>query len=133
MDVRYDYQHSECPTPAASMVMMTLIGCPSRIMKSLAFCGVSIERAGPDFLDVGISQSSMSFPRLLVEPREVGGVMQPAISCPDPMVCMDQCNNFAERVRPGGLDMPASCALCGAVCPINILTTMVPRGLNRLK
>ena len=124
MDTRYDLQHTECPTPVSSAVMMAISGCPARTRAGYILCGMSITRSPSDFLDVGIDYGSLAWPRVLSEAKEIGGVAHEQITCQDPQVCKAQCANFAERARPGGLDIPAGCALCDAICPINILTTL---------
>ena len=59
------------------------------------YCGISIQRSGPDFLDVSVAGSAFDFPRILSEQVEVDGVLVPKVQCEDLM--------FVQQSNPSRL------------------------------
>jgi hypothetical protein len=124
-DIRYDFQHTQCESVAASAVILGLVGCTAKLGWVRAYCGARLERTGPDFLDdVSISSESLSWPRTLVAANTIGGAAQREVECSDETDCMNKCDRFRRIARNGGLPEPAGCALCDAVCPSNLGTTV---------
>jgi len=80
---------------------------------------VSIQRSGPDFLDVSVAGSAFDFPRILSEQVEVDGVLVPKVQCEDLIDCNIKCTRFERSARAGGYPQPAGCALCSPVRLLN--------------
>ena len=89
------------------------------------FCGAIVEY-GEDFVsDVGISTSSLAYPRLLQAATEFEGKEQLELKCNDPRDCTGKCDMLEKRSRDGGLPAPLACALCTPPCPDNPGTSLV--------
>jgi hypothetical protein len=91
---------------------------------NLFFCGATVERYGPDYLQTSISMDSLEFPRTLVEGGTVNGVVQQRVTCGDPWDCLTKCERFSRTAREGGLEAPEACTLCDSICPSNLITTV---------
>ena len=124
-DVRMDYMRSGCPSHTSSAPVMGLVGCTGRLGWANTFCGALIERRGPDFTDVGISASSMDYPRTLVPSYQSGGQVVQAVTCSDVANCKDKCARFTKTARANNLPPPEACALCDPPCPTNMGTSLV--------
>ena len=100
-------------------------GCPAAMGWASIWCGISIDRSGPDFLDVSAGGSAFDYPRVLAEQVEVDGVVVPRVECQDIIDCNIKCTRFSRSSRAGGFPAPAGCALCSPVCPNNLVTSIV--------
>jgi hypothetical protein len=123
-DVRYDFQHSGCESMTGSAVVIGLIGCTAKLGWQRAYCGVTVDRIGSDYLQTYISEASLEYPRLLVPASEVNGKVVQEVECVDEQDCVAKCEIFNRISRDGGLPAPMACALCESVCPSNIGTSI---------
>ena len=124
-DVRIDYFHTGCESRSGAAVTIGLAGCPAAMGWASIWCGISIDRSGPDFLDVSAGGSAFDYPRVLAEQVEVDGVVVPRVECQDIIDCNIKCQRFSRSSRAGGLPVPSGCALCSPVCPNNLVTSIV--------
>lgn len=124
-DTRYDFAHTGCTSSAGAAATLGLVGCTAKLGWARSYCGALTERSGPDFLDVAISDQSLSYPRVLVPGSEVNGVVVPDVTCEDATACVNKCELYNRRARSGGLPAPEACALCEPICPNNFATSAV--------
>lgn len=129
-DVRYDFFHTGCESSAGSAAILGLIGCSAKMGWNRAYCGAVVERTGPDFLNVYLSESSLVYPRLLVSAGEVNGVAVQEVKCKDATACVNKCELYNRNARAGGAHSTQTCpfpvyvrvcaltpsALCACVC-----------------
>jgi hypothetical protein len=102
-DTRYDYAHTGCESSAGAAATLGLVGCTAKLGWARAYCGALTERSGPDFLDVAISDESLSYPRVLVPGSEVNGVVIPDVTCEDATSCVNKCELYNRKARAGGM------------------------------
>jgi len=124
-DFRMDFAHTGCESRAGSAAVVGLVGCSAKLGWNRAYCGAVLERVGPDFLSVFISEESLNYPRTLVPPGVVGGVPVQLVECNDATECVNKCELMNRRARSGGLPAPEACALCQSLCPSNVGTTVM--------
>ena len=103
---RYDFQHTQCTSKVGSAVILGLVGCTAKLGWNRAYCGATVERTGPDFLDTYISESSLSYPRTLVPAGTINGVAVQQVTCDDETACVNKCELFNRRARDGGAIHP---------------------------
>ena len=108
---------SETRTRTHRYRLLLLTPGRATLVDSGVYCGVSIQRSGPDFLDVSIAGSAFDFPRILSEQVEVDGVLVPKVQCEDLIDCNIKCTRFERSSRAGGFPVPSGCALCSPLCP----------------
>ena len=75
--------------------------------------------------DVGISASSLLYPRVLQEETKFKGEVLQRITCSDPLDCGNKCEALERSARFGGLPAPVACALCDPPCPSNPGTSLI--------
>lgn len=151
-DTHLDYMHTGCDSVGGSKAMMAINGCTGRAFVSLnahsnrpspctvstiirvhiflqgwatLFCGAIVE-FGEDYVsDVGISASSLLYPRVLQEETKFKGEVLQRITCSDPFDCGNKCEALERSARFGGLPAPVACALCDPPCPSNPGTSLI--------
>lgn len=102
-DTRYDFAHTGCSSSAGAAATLGLVGCTAKLGWARSYCGALTERSGPDFLDVSISEESLTYPRVLVPGSEVNGVVIPDVECEDATSCVNKCELYNRRARSGGM------------------------------
>jgi hypothetical protein len=111
-DIRYDFQKVGCESRTGSAVILGLGGCTSALGAVRAYCGAVVERSGPDFLDVAISEASLEYPRTLVAEEVYNGIEVQKVECEDETACVNKCEIMNRGARAGGLPAPEACAMC---------------------
>jgi hypothetical protein len=84
-----------------------------------------VERVGDDFLDSGVADSSVGFPRTIVEGGMFNGEEVPALTCESHLTCQNLCSRLSRQAREANLPEPEACALCEPICPSDLGTTIV--------
>lgn len=124
-DFHAAYANTGCLDPLGGQVTFTLAGAGMRWNPAvnMLFCGLLIEHSESDFVsDIGISESSLIYPRTLVHEAQVNGRVRPAVTCWNPIDCDLKCEFFRKNARDGGLTEPAGCVLCRPPVPTNVAT-----------
>lgn len=104
-DIHIAYGHTGCTDSSAARFTIAANGCSGRAFGwATSFCGALIEHDDSDFVtDVGISESSLRFPRTLVPETQVNGKTELSITCSDGIECQKKCEFFAQTSRDNGL------------------------------
>jgi len=125
-DTHLDYMHTGCDSKGGSQAMLATTGCTGRAFGwATFFCGAIVE-FGEDYVsDVGISASSLLYPRVLQEEVEFKGERLLRITCGNPFECQSKCKGLERSARKQGLPAPLACALCDPPCPSNPATSLV--------
>ena len=120
-DVHINYGNTGCFDPDGAKFSMSVTGCSGRFFGwATSFCGALVEHSESDFVSgVGISESSLEYPRTLIPEAQVNGVVEPAIKCDNGIECQRKCEFYEMTARSGGLPAPEACALCRPPCPSN--------------
>ena len=124
-DFHAAYANTGCLDPLGGQVTFTLAGAGMRWNPAvnMLFCGLLIEHGESDFVtDIGISESSLIYPRTLVHEAQVNGVVRPSVTCWNPFDCDSKCEFFRKNAREGLLTEPAGCVLCRPPVPTNFAT-----------
>jgi len=124
-DTRYDFQVTGCSSISGAGILYGILGCTGRLGWASPFCGTRVERVGDDFLDSGIADSSVGFPRTIVEGGMFNGEEVPALTCESALTCGNICSRLSRQAREAGLPEPEACALCEPICPSDLGTTIV--------
>lgn len=125
VDTRYDYQHTGCSSISGAGATYGVLGCTGRLGWLDPFCGTRVERVGDDFLQTSVADSSTGWPRTIVEGGLFNGVEVAPLTCNDALTCGNICQRLSKEAREANLPEPEACALCEAICPSNLGTTVV--------
>jgi len=118
--------HTGCMDPNGAKFTLSAVGCSGRAFGwSTAFCGAEVDFDEDYITDIGISESSLTFPRTLVEETEINGRTTLPVTCNSGGDCQKKCKLFERSSRDGGLPAPQACALCSPPCPDNAGTSLV--------
>lgn len=125
-DTHLDYLNTGCGDLGGAKTMLAVAGCSGRAFGwATLFCGVIVETVDDYVTDVGISEISLLFPRVLQEEAKFQGQTLQRLTCSNPFDCQNKCESLERRARAGGLPAPAACALCNPPCPDNPGTSLV--------
>ena len=108
-----------CPDQTMSAVVDGIIGCLDRRV-SIYLCGLEVDISDGDSSTAAIEGNFLYMPpRVLVaagEDLDGDGQVSPAITCGDPVDCMNKCR-YLERNSLHGAGAPPACALYAAAPP----------------
>ena len=126
-DSNVAYGTTNCRSLGSAKATLAFAGCTGRLLGwATTWCGVTIDVVGPDYVtDVGISEASEPYPRILVPAARVNGKEQLEVTCSNGFDCQLKCEFFSRIARDGGYPAPAACALCSPPCPDNGGTTFL--------
>ena len=125
-DTHLDYLNTGCANAGGAKTMLAVAGCSGRAFGwATLFCGVIVETVDDYVNDVGISEISLLFPRVLQEEAPFQGQTLQRLTCSNPFDCQNKCEALERRSRGGGLPAPAACSLCNPPCPDNPGTSFV--------
>ena len=125
-DTHLDYLNTGCDNLGGAKTMLAVAGCSGRAFGwATLFCGVIVETVDDYVNDVGISEISLLFPRVLQEEAKFQGQTLQRLTCSNPFDCQNKCEALERRSRGGGLPAPAACSLCNPPCPDNPGTSFV--------
>ena len=121
------YGTTGCLSFGGAKGTLAFAGCTGALMGwATTWCGTLLEVEGPDYVtDVGIAETSVPYPRVLVPSARVNGKEQLEVTCSNGFDCQLKCEYFDRVARDGGYPSPAACALCHPPCPDNGGTTLV--------
>tara|TARA_B110000902_G_scaffold265323_2_gene349278 strand:+ start:322 stop:1413 length:1092 start_codon:yes stop_codon:yes gene_type:complete len=127
-DANYAYQQ-QCPIKIASQVAYSATNCMDDKWFSLLFCGINVERVGPDFTTATSDVfGDFIYPRTLqaaMPDIDGDGLSETGeIKCYDPIECSYKCRQLAVTSR-GGVGLPTACTHCDTLCPVNFLNTVL--------
>ena len=112
-DTHLDYLNTGCGDLGGAKTMLAVAGCSGRAFGwATLFCGVIVETVDDYVTDVGISEISLLFPRVLQEEAKFQGQTLQRLTCSNPFDCQNKCESLERRARAGGLPAPprARCA-----------------------
>ena len=121
------YGTTGCLSIGSARGTVAVEGCSGRFFGwGRKYCGALIENDNPDYVSgVGISETSLHYPRVLVPSARVNGKEQLEVTCSSEDDCVLKCETFDRIARDGGYPSPAACAMCKPPCPDNGATTFV--------
>ena len=125
-DTHLDYFHTGCMDPNGAKFTLSITGCSGRAFGWATFyCGVEVLTEEDYVSNIGLAESSLWYPRTLVEETRINGRTTQAMTCGNPIDCKDKCERMERSARSGGLPAPTACALCNPPCPDNAGTSLV--------
>lgn len=115
-----------CPDQTMSAVMDGLVGCLDRQISTF-LCGLEVDIKDGDTSTASIEGNFLYMPpRVLIAAgtdSDGDGVVTPAVTCSDPIDCVQKCR-YLERTSAHGAGAPPACALCDQYCSNNIVSTI---------
>lgn len=88
-DSNVAYGTTNCRSLGSAKATLAFAGCTGRLLGwATTWCGVTIDVVGPDYVtDVGISEASEPYPRILVPAARVNGKEQLEVTCSNGFDC----------------------------------------------